>query len=257
MSRNFELMQKATAHLRGASLDEDFEHLKWTTPEQASGNDPIPVPMDIGLSEMAREEVLRLVHTVFHAPGQERGAVVFAAITSGGGCSSVCAAAAEILARSVAKTVCLVDANFRTPSLHEVFGTGNHFGLSVALREKRPVRDFVKCLQPLNVWLLSCGSAPEASVGLLTSERMAALVGELRAEFDFVLIDTPPVGTYADTLGMAKLGDGLVLILEADVTRREVAARIAARLRESKINILGTVLNKWSMPIPDFLYQRL
>lgn len=255
MSRNFEMMQKATERLRNRLWTEPPDHP--TTARAKMPEVSLPVPMRVGLDEMAREEVARLIHRVFYAPGQKRCAVVFSAISSGSGCSWICAATAETLACSLAKSVCLVDANFRTPCLPEVFGTTNHYGLSDALREERPVRDFVKRVQPSNVWLLSCGSTPEASVSLVNSERMAALVGELREEFDFVLIDAPPIGAYADTLGMGQLGDGLVLVLEANVTRREVAARVAQRLRESNINILGAVLNKWTFPIPDSLYRRL
>ena len=258
MSRNFEMMQKAAEHLRGSqSIGEPFPPSRAKPPRKVPGRYPTPTPMSIGLDELAREEISRLIHRVFHTPGQERRAVVFAAISSGSGCSWICAATAEMLARSMAKSVCLVDANFRTPCLPQVFGTRNHFGLSDALRQERPVRDFVQCLQPSNIWLLSCGSAPEASVSMVNSERMTTLVGELREEFDFVLIDAPPTGAYADTLGMGQLGDGLVLVLEANVTRREVAARIAERLRESNINLLGVVLNKWTFPIPEALYRRL
>lgn len=250
------MMQRA-AHLLGTGGGEPSKRATWNPLPQPEVKEAIPMPNTFNLDPMVGEEVSRLIHMVFHAPGQERGAVVFAAITSGSGCSWICAATAEMLARSMSKTVCLIDANFRTPCLPQVFGATNHYGLSDALRAERPVRDFVKCLQPSNVWLLSCGSAPESSVSLLGSEKMAALVSELRQEFDFVLVDAPPVGTYADTLGMGQLGDGLVLILEAHVTRREVAARVAERLRESKINILGTVLNKVTFPIPDSLYRRL
>jgi capsular exopolysaccharide synthesis family protein len=257
MSRNFEMMQKAAAVLMGASPGRPSKRPMPVPQVRIKSKDAIPAHLKIGLDQMAREEVLRLIQAVFRSPGQERGAVVFAAISSGSGCSWICAATAEMLVRTMAKTVCLVDANFRTPCLPQVFGTTNHFGLSDALREERPVREYLKHLEPSNVRLLSCGSAPETSISLLGSEKMTALVAELRQEFDFVLIDAPPIGAYADTLGMGRLGDGLVLVLEANVTRREVAVRAAERLRESKINILGAVLNKWTLPIPDKLYHRL
>jgi capsular exopolysaccharide synthesis family protein len=257
MSRNFEMMQKAAASLTGAPISESSKRPARASQAKMRTTDAVPLPMNIGLDQMACEEVLRLIHSVFHTPGQERHAVVFTAISSGSGCSWICSKTAEILARSMAKSVCLVDANFRTPCLSQVFGTTNHYGLSDALREERPVRDFVKRLQPSNVWLLSCGSVPGASVSLLSSAKMATLVGELRQEFDLVLIDAPPIGAYADTLRIGQLGDGLVLVLEANVTRREVAARVAERMRETNMNILGAVLNKWTFPIPESVYRRI
>jgi len=256
MSRNFELMQQAAATTTNSSVGSFVELLPADSKKEAKKKRAIAVRANLGIDHIAREEALRLVQKVFRTK-EERRTVVFAAISSGSGCSWICARTAEILARSISGTVCLVDANLRTPSLPEVLGTSSDHGLSDALRKERPVREFVNHLEPSNLWLLSCGSVPEASVGLLVSERMKVLVNELRQEFDYVLIDAPPIGQYADTYGIGQLADGLVMVLEANVTRREVAARAVDRLRELDVNILGAVLNKRTFPVPDSIYQRL
>jgi Mrp family chromosome partitioning ATPase len=80
---------------------------------------------------------------------------------------------------------------------------------------------------------------------------------ELRAEFSFVLIDAPPLNAYGDALLLGRLVDGVVLVLEANATRREVALRIAENLRAAKIQVLAAVLNKRTFPIPLALYKRL
>ncbi len=257
MSRNFELMQQAALDMKSASSGE-FTQLLPLDPQTNVGAKVVaPLRANTRLGQMAHEEILRLVQSVFQSKGQERRTVVFAAISSGSGCSWISARTAEALACVISGSVCLVDANFRTPFLPEVFGTTNHYGLADALRQEHPIREFVKSVKPSNLSLLSCGSAPEASVSLLSSERMQAIVDELRTEFDYVLIDAPPFGTYADTFSLGQLGDGLVLVLEANATRREAAARVTERLREMKVNILGGVLNKRTFPIPDSVYQRL
>ena len=102
------------------------------------------------------------------------------------------------------------------------------------------MREFVKQLEPQNLWLLPCGSGPEASVSLLTSDKMSGLVTELRKEFGYVLMDLPPLSTYADGISLSHLADGLVLVLEANVTRREVALQVADRLRGMKIASFGS-----------------
>jgi len=257
MSRKSELMAQAAPNLEGASIGQRF---RWSSPDsQVKAGTKVIAPLheNTRLDHMARQEVLRLVQSVFQSKDVERRVVVFAAISSGSGCTWISARTAEALASVTAGPICLVDANFRTPSLPEVFGTTNHFGLADALRHERPIREFVKPLKSANLSLLSCGSTPEASVSLLSSEKMKRIVDELRAEFDYVLIDAPPFGTYADTFSVGQLGDGLVLVLEANATRREAAARLAERLRDMKVNILGAVLNKRTFPIPDTLYQRL
>lgn len=251
-------MQQAAVNLENASATEFAQLLPALEPQVKAGPKAVaPARVRTNLGQIARQEALRLVQTVFQTKGQERRTVIFAAISSGSGCSWISARTAEILASGIAGSVCLVDANFRTPSLPVELGTSNHYGLSDALRQEAPIRQFVKAMKPANLSLLSCGSAPEASVSLLTTERMKAIVDELRTEFDYVLIDAPPLGTYADAFSIGQLGDGLVLVLEANATRREVAARVAERLRDMKVNILGAVLNKRTFPIPDSIYRRI
>ena len=79
----------------------------------------------------------------------------------------------------------------------------------------------------------------------------------MRKEFDFVLIDAPPLTRYSDAIGLAQMTDGLVLVLEANSTRREAALQVAENLRAANIRILGAVLNKRTFPIPETLYNRL
>ena len=95
------------------------------------------------------------------------------------------------------------------------------------------------------------------SSALLNSELMSARIAELRSEFDYVLIDVPPLNSYSDGLVLAHLSDGLVMVLEANATRREAALRVAENLRAKQVRVLGAVLNKRTFPIPDSLYHRV
>jgi succinoglycan biosynthesis transport protein ExoP len=79
----------------------------------------------------------------------------------------------------------------------------------------------------------------------------------LREEFDHVLIDAPPLSQYADAISLGQLTDGLVLVLEANSTRRESAIKVMENVRRSNIQVLGAVLNKRTFPIPESLYHRL
>ena len=66
--------------------------------------------------------------------------VVFAGIDHGNGCTRICAQAAETLQENFRGTICLVEANFRSPSMHHLFGLTNHFGLTDALLGEGPMR---------------------------------------------------------------------------------------------------------------------
>jgi Mrp family chromosome partitioning ATPase len=141
-----------------------------------------------------------------------------------------------------------------------LFGTSNHHGLSDALSQDGPVRDFAKPVMGENLWLLSSGSLAAdqvESASLLNSETMKVRISELRNEFDYVLIDSAPLSAHVDGVMLGQLADGLVLVLEANATRREAAVRVADTLRASNVRIVGAVLNKRTFPIPESVYGLL
>jgi Mrp family chromosome partitioning ATPase len=208
---------------------------------------------------LADDEALKLVHQVFLPQTvQSPRVVVFAGMDHGNGCSRICTSVAEILARDTLRSVCLVGANFRSPDLSGSFGEVSHSGLADALTRKGPIRTFVRPTRvPRNLWLLPCGTLAADSSSLLAFGSLRERMEELRAEFDFVIMDTPPLMRYADAIALGQLADGLILIVEAGITRRDETAQTVARLRASKIAILAGVLNKEISPIPENLYRRL
>jgi len=138
-----------------------------------------------------------------------------------------------------------------------MFGTTNHHGLTDCLLHDGPIRTFAKPVRGENLWLLSSGALAADSANLLNSERVQARFAELRKEFDFVIIDVPPLTPYSDAIGLGQVADGLVLVLEANSTRRDAAFQVAEDLRAANVRILGAVLNKRTYPIPDSLYRRV
>jgi polysaccharide biosynthesis transport protein len=211
----------------------------------------------LNFDQLACEEALRLVQRVFLLQTQNPPhVVVFAAIDRGSGCSAICARVAGTLAKNIRGSVCVVEANFRSPSLPELFGTSNHFGLTDSLLRDDPIRSFAKPVRTENLWLLSCGSLAADSPTLLNSDRIKARFQELRQEFDYILIDAPPLNRYTDAVALGQLADGLVMVLEANSTRREAAMRVTENLGAAQVRVLGAVLNKRTFPIPESLYRR-
>jgi protein-tyrosine kinase len=247
MSKHFELMQQ-------------IERERLFTAETDAA---VPVSLLNGnygqpSGEWASEEALRLVQQIFLLQAQEPPrVVVFAGIDHGNGCSRICASVAETLARNDRGRVCLVEANFRSPALPEMFGVTNHFGLTEALLLEGPVAKFAKPVRQENLWLLSSGTLAFDSPSLLASDLLRARIDELRSEFDFVILDAPPLTRYSDAVVLGQLSDGLVLIIEANSTRREAAAAATESLRSAKVPILAAVLNKRTFPIPEKIYGML
>jgi capsular exopolysaccharide synthesis family protein len=258
MSKNFELMQQAGIRLEMPAMGEPKPGPSVFSSKTNGNGKKVHFNTE---DEITREEFFKLVQNIFLLRGEESPRVViFAGIDPGNGCSWICAHVAEILASQKLGSVCIVDANLRTPALPELFGVSNHYGLTDALSRKGSIRNFTKMVRSDNLWLLSCGSlAADAadSPSMLNSETMKERVAELRKEFDYVLIDSPPLNTYADGVAVGQLADGLVLVLEANSTRREVAVKVTENLRSAQIKILGAVLNKRTFPIPESLYHLL
>jgi protein-tyrosine kinase len=210
------------------------------------------------LDDLAREEVIRLVQHLFLTPGPEAPrVVVFSGVQHGDGCSRICAHAAATLASRVTGSVCAVDANLTRPSLHRYFGAETPFGLKQILSDSTPVRSMAQPVGDANLWLLSCGSSLNGEQARVASDKLRSRLGELRSDFDYVLIDTPPVNLYADCIGMGQMSDGIVLVLGSNSTRREAARRAKENLHAARARVLGVVLNKRTFPIPESIYRKL
>jgi protein-tyrosine kinase len=248
MSKNFELLQQA-----GIEVERE-RAIAWVDRDERS----FPSKVAVAQGQVAREESLKLVQRLFLGQGAGRPrAVVFAGIDRGNGCTRLCGETARALAENITGSVCLVDANLRAPSLPQFFGVTNHWGLTDALLKEGSIRSFAKQVQRDNLWLLSCGSLAGDSPNPLNSEYLRVRLAELRKEFDYILIDVPPINQYSDALALGQITDGLVLVVEANSTRKESALKAIESLRGARVDILGAVLNKRTLPIPESLYRRL
>jgi len=179
MSKNFELLYQTGKAQEMLQVDAQPESSPLAPSEQTLSTPALEI------EGMAREELSKLVHRLFLMPGTEGPRhVVFAGTESGTGCSWTCAHAAEILASQVRDSVCIVDCNLTTPSLHRQFGVENHFGLADALTGAGPVRQYARQLSRQNLWFVSCGAIDAGSGPLLASDRMRGRITELRSEFE-------------------------------------------------------------------------
>jgi len=255
MSKNFELLQDVLREAqRETPSDRDSARVVFLEPEASRNNHR-------GLSDFdafAQQECFKLVQRLFLVqPASPFHAVVFASVDRGNGCSRICVEAARILAANTSASVCLIDANFRAPSLTRFLGVPEDRGLADFLTENGSTRSLARQLKPPNLWLLSAGTLAPESLSLLNSDRLKVCLQKLRKEFDYLLIDSAALNLYTDALALGGIADGLVLVLQADSTRRESALKGLQTLREANVNVLGAVLNRRTFPIPEFVYRRL
>jgi Mrp family chromosome partitioning ATPase len=92
---------------------------------------------------------------------------------------------------------------------------------------------------------------------LINSDRMRSRIAELRTQFDYVLIDAPPLSLGNEAVLMGRAVDGLVMVLKANSSRRESVRKAMHDLKDARVPVLGAVLNQRNYPIPETLYKRL
>jgi succinoglycan biosynthesis transport protein ExoP len=243
MSRNFELLERIAKE-------------ELLTPGGTPEILPPPIPFP-ALQGLAKEEITKLAQRLFFRGGHAGGPkiVSFSGIARDDRSSWICARVAEYLATQADTSVCLVDANFKSPRLHDHYDVGNRNGLTPALTTDGPIKFFATQLPIKNLWLLPSGSAKpglDANVG-----RWRARFAELREEFAHVLVSAPPLACESEAILTGQLADGIVLVVEANQSRRDTIRQAKEHLETAQVQILGAVLDQRRFPIPEFLYRRL
>lgn len=167
-------------------------------------------------------------------------------ITSAGpgeGKSTTVANLAITFSQMGAKTL-LLDADFRRPVLHSVFGLKKEPGVTNYLAGKVPLDAILKKTPVENLDVVTCGVIPPNPSELLVSEKMREFVAELKTRYQTVLFDTPPVIAVTDAVVLSLLLDGVVLVASAGQTTHQGLARAKSLLENVGAKMLGAVLNK-------------
>jgi capsular exopolysaccharide synthesis family protein len=149
---------------------------------------------------------------------------------------------AVVLAQ-LGRRVLIIDGDLRKPRIQEVFRISNRDGLVNYLTGGATLEQVVHGTQVPGLYVTPSGPIPPNPSELLSSERMAGLLAELRNRFDLVILDTPPVLAVTDAILVGSQADGTVLCLRAGRVPREEARNCYRRLRLAGVRVLGTVLN--------------
>ncbi|MCX8159473.1 MAG: polysaccharide biosynthesis tyrosine autokinase [Candidatus Saccharicenans sp.] len=141
------------------------------------------------------------------------------------------------------KKVLLMDADLRRPKQHRIFNLKNHDGLSNYLTVGLDLNKLIKTTMVPSLFFVNSGPVPPNPAELLGSERMKALLDRLKAAFDFILIDTPPILSVTDSQVLGKMVDGLVLVVQADRTPKEALRQTREIIDLLQLKTYGVVIN--------------
>ena len=153
------------------------------------------------------------------------------------------------LARSGA-LVLVIDADLRRPSLHTVFDLDNQNGLTTLLADGFDERDPLRFIQhsERRVGVLTSGPVFEDSAELLGTEQMRTLVETLERIYDYIIIDSPPIGYFTDAVLVSSLVDRVALVVDSYQSTRETVRRSYQLLQDAGAPTMGIVLNNVKEP---------
>jgi capsular exopolysaccharide synthesis family protein len=188
-------------------------------------------------------EQYRRLAAILHQSQVERGnkVVMIASAQSAEGKTLTAANLALTLSESYRRRVLLIDADLRRPSLNRLFGLPHASGLSESLKASGKHQLQLLTISP-SLALLPGGRADDDPMSGLTSGRMQQIIEQTAAEFDWVILDTPPLTLLTDTHLLAAMVDSAVLVIGAGSTQCALVQRTIDSIGRGKI--VGVVLNR-------------
>ncbi|NOY52976.1 MAG: polysaccharide biosynthesis tyrosine autokinase [Deltaproteobacteria bacterium] len=162
---------------------------------------------------------------------------------------------AVAIAKEVHKTVLLVDADLRRPSIHKYLGLTPEQGLSHYLLESVPLEDLLIRTGVEKLSFLPAGSPMVDSTEILRSTRMQELIREVKERYKnrYVIFDTTPLLQTADSCVLAQFMDGIIFVVQAEKTPRKEVAE-ALKLLDGR-NVLGVVMNNLAVTEKHYQYE--
>ncbi|NLF50751.1 MAG: polysaccharide biosynthesis tyrosine autokinase [Leptolinea sp.] len=153
------------------------------------------------------------------------------------------------------RSVCLLDANLRFPSIHTFFDIDNQIGLSDVLEGRANLEDVTHKTGSTFLSVIPSGSSVANPVDILDSDKMREVVAQLEKDFEIVLIDSPASTSVTDPAVLSSLADGVLLVVRHGWVRQEALTRAIKYLKNVDANIVGVVSNRTDQGVRAKLFQ--
>ena len=145
------------------------------------------------------------------------------------------------------KKVIIVDGDLRNPSVHKKFKVGNIYGVTDVLLEKRSFQGCVKETDVKNLDIITAGEIPFNPSEILSSKKMKEFIHNLQDVYDYVFIDTPPIGIVTDAGILSTYSDGVAMVVGSGEVPIDLAKTSMKRLNKVNANIVVVILNKFKI----------
>ncbi|HAX03343.1 MAG: hypothetical protein A2Y45_00720 [Tenericutes bacterium GWC2_34_14] len=152
------------------------------------------------------------------------------------------------------KKVILIDLDLRKPKMQRVFNVPNKNGLTDYLSGKISYEELIQHSADFDFDFIVAGEKTTAVVNVLESAKMKELIVKLREQYDYVLLDTPPVIAVSDALYVARNADGVVFIVAQGVAKKTLVKEAIQNLKNNNVHVIGTVLTQVSLKGGEYGY---
>ena len=156
------------------------------------------------------------------------------------------------------KSVLLIDADMRRSKVSRYLGIPSHAGLSELLGNGTAIDEGLLNINGIpNLTVIQAGKHPQNPAELLGSPRMKELLNKLKARFDFIIVDAPPIVPVTDVGIFGSLMDGVLMVVQANRTQKGVIRHAVSLLKQAQTELLGYVLTDIRYHIPAYIYRYL
>jgi capsular exopolysaccharide synthesis family protein len=154
----------------------------------------------------------------------------------------------------------IIDADMRRPSMHKIFGITNSQGLSTYLSSNEvELGTLIQKLPLPDLYLLPCGLIPPDPAELVSSGKMKELLEILALDFQYIIIDSPPLINVSDPVVLSTLAEGVIFVVKGGDTKRSIVRRARQELAAVRARVIGVVINNLNLKTEgydDYYYQR-
>lgn len=188
---------------------------------------------------------------------KKKRAILFTSAMEGEGTTTVATSYARIVALEGRQRILVCEMNARRPAFSGVFSTNGDAGITEYFLSGGALSALVQRSEPDGLDVLHIGRGGATVIQLHLEHVLPRLLEEALRVYDTVILDAPPVNSSPETPPMAAFVDGVVMVVHAGKTKREVVQRALGSISSFKGNVLGVVLNRKRYHIPDFIYRRI
>ncbi|BGE81145.1 capsular polysaccharide synthesis protein [Staphylococcus petrasii] len=194
--------------------------------------------------DLINEEIKTLrTNVTFNVTEENSTVYMITSSRQGEGKTFVSKSLSESLANARYK-VLLIDADMRRPQVHKRFNVPNNYGLSNIISHQIPYEQGIYYSEESNLDIIPAGTKPPNPSELLDSPNFKDFLEDIKGEYDYVIIDTPPILPVTDALIIGRLVDQTILVANSKKTPRELVIEAKTRLDNLKISVFGVVLNQ-------------